>query len=370
MNTHTTTRILCFAAAISQFASAQQAAQPAQTPAKDGPRPSLVVVEKELNLGKIPSTAKAGFKVHLRNQGGKPVRLLRVSAPCGCTAVAPTMAEIAPGQEIEIPVTFDPHGYFSTTVKQLDFQSNDPARQGFTWHFQADIQSPTIPQPKALGLNLIEGVTPNQEVTFRFVPARTAFKVQSLAFAKEEDLPVLPEVKWNMDHGEVKGTLILSQSAYTPSIAAAERNIQRHARLVLTTTGGDSDWIDVYWRFDGFVWAQPSTINLGEIPVGTTHEGQAFLAWRLPLKNVKVVKVSTSSPDLTAEVSPYNLNTQAIRFAWHGSKPSRFMERIMLDIEADDTSTTINAAPAKVHRLVYVNVSGIVSPIKPPTPGQ
>lgn len=343
-----------------------QAAQPVPATTKPSPQPSLVVVEKEMDLGKIPSTSKTGFKVHLKNRGTKPVKLTRVSAPCGCTAVAPTLVEMAPGQEIEIPVTFDPHGYFATTTKQLDFASDDPARPAFTWHFRADVQSPTIPQPKALGLNMIEGIMPSQEASFRFVPARTALHVKSLAFEDTEGLPIVPKLKWHMEQGEARGTLTLDQKDYTPEVAAQERTLQRHARLVLTTTDGGSDWIDVYWRFDGFVWSQPSSISLGEIPYGEARSGQAFLAWRLPVKNARVTSIQTTTSNLSATVEPYANTTQIIKFTYKGNNAGRFAERVRLTIDAEDTTSLVEGAPAKVKRIVYLTVSGIVTPATAP----
>ncbi|MBI4992688.1 MAG: DUF1573 domain-containing protein [Candidatus Magasanikbacteria bacterium] len=71
---------------------------------------SLVVEPQDYNLGTVIYGEIGKYILQVKNTGGKPVKILRLSTSCGCTKAVMDEKdkEIAPGQTVKIEVTFDP----------------------------------------------------------------------------------------------------------------------------------------------------------------------------------------------------------------------------------------------------------------------
>ena len=205
----------------------------------------VLVKEPELDLGKIKATEIQHFKITLVNSGSAPLVIEGISAPCGCTAVAPIRKSLAPNESLEVPISFDPHGYWGPLSRRVDIHTNDLAKPLLLWNFKSDIQSPTIPQPKGVYMNVEESASTPATATFRFVPTTTAIKPKTLRF--EGSPKTAPALSWRLESGEVKGTLVLDPKKLTSSQMADERGQARFTKLILTLEDGSTDWIMVNW---------------------------------------------------------------------------------------------------------------------------
>ena len=205
----------------------------------------VLVKEPELDLGKIKGTEIQHFKITLVNTGTTPLVIEGISAPCGCTAVAPVRKSLDPNESLEVPISFDPHGFWGPLSRRVDIHTNDPSKPLLRWNFKSDIQSPTIPQPKGVYMNVEESASTPATATFRFVPTTTAIKPKSLRF--EGSPKATPALTWRLESGEVKGTLVLDPKKLSSSQMADNRGQARLAKLILTLEDGSTDWIMVNW---------------------------------------------------------------------------------------------------------------------------
>jgi len=88
--------------------------------------PQVVFKEKEWNFGKIKQGEVVSHEFIFHNEGTAPLKIIRVTTSCGCTAALVSETEIAPGKEGRLKVTFDSHGYSDKVIKYIFFDTNDP----------------------------------------------------------------------------------------------------------------------------------------------------------------------------------------------------------------------------------------------------
>lgn len=72
---------------------------------------SLLVIEPQnYNLGTVIYGEIGKYTLQVKNNGDKPVKILRLSTSCGCTkaVMEEKDKEIASGQTVKVEVTFDP----------------------------------------------------------------------------------------------------------------------------------------------------------------------------------------------------------------------------------------------------------------------
>ncbi len=89
--------------------------------------PEIRVEEQSFNFGLISEEkGSVEHSFRFRNSGTAPLVITRVTADCGCTTPSWPEAAIAPGQEGEIRVVFNPVGRAGAFVKHIRVFSNAP----------------------------------------------------------------------------------------------------------------------------------------------------------------------------------------------------------------------------------------------------
>jgi len=83
--------------------------EPASSPAK----PHYETETTKINAG--PGNAKIPFSFHLKNTGGRPLKIIAIKPDCGCTTIDDlTNQEVAPNQSIEIKGLVSPNPTLKT----------------------------------------------------------------------------------------------------------------------------------------------------------------------------------------------------------------------------------------------------------------
>lgn len=101
--------------------------------------------ELTYNFGTIAEAAgPASHTFTIRNTGGAPLVINRVTASCGCTQPEWTKAPIAPGQTGEVKVTYNPKGRPGPFYKTISIFSN--GRKG---SYSLAIKGNVTPKPSA-----------------------------------------------------------------------------------------------------------------------------------------------------------------------------------------------------------------------------
>ena len=96
--------------------------------------PRLEVTPAVIDFGEIPPTEKAVVEYTVKNTGGSPLEILRVSTSCGCTTAEVEKTTLLPGETTALHVTFDPQAMYTEGLSEEEIlriiylKSNDPER--------------------------------------------------------------------------------------------------------------------------------------------------------------------------------------------------------------------------------------------------
>lgn len=74
------------------------------------PQGRLTLMSDEIDMGSFEATEIREGQVTVRNDGGAPVVIVKVTTDCGCTVPSYPRSEIAPGDTATIKVRFDGQG--------------------------------------------------------------------------------------------------------------------------------------------------------------------------------------------------------------------------------------------------------------------
>jgi hypothetical protein len=90
--------------------------------------PVLSVDNPEFQFGKINQGEKVEHTYVLTNSGKSDLRIRKVSASCGCTAVQPEKTVVAPGESVNIKTVFNSAGKVGNQNKTVTIITNDPKK--------------------------------------------------------------------------------------------------------------------------------------------------------------------------------------------------------------------------------------------------
>lgn len=96
---------------------------------KNQGEPAIQVSPASFDFGTIePEAVEHVFS--LKNVGGKPLEIQKISTSCGCTTAWVDLENVLPGQETVLHVKFDPNAMPETVVgnvlRVVYIKSNDP----------------------------------------------------------------------------------------------------------------------------------------------------------------------------------------------------------------------------------------------------
>lgn len=91
----------------------------------------LKVIEgNEISFGKIYQTGAMVHKViTVKNTGSDSVTIKSVTTSCGCTAALVATSALAPGQETDVRIQFNPTGYIGDVTKYIYISNSYPKDQ-------------------------------------------------------------------------------------------------------------------------------------------------------------------------------------------------------------------------------------------------
>ncbi|MBS4033458.1 MAG: DUF1573 domain-containing protein [Ignavibacterium sp.] len=88
--------------------------------------PKAVIVPMTYDFGDIIQDSVVTTYFVITNEGGELLKIKKVWASCGCTAVMPEKNELKPGESTKIKVTFDSKGKSGNQNKTINIETNDP----------------------------------------------------------------------------------------------------------------------------------------------------------------------------------------------------------------------------------------------------
>lgn len=91
----------------------------------DGEGPKIVVENSLYDFGDIEKGQKVTTVFKFKNEGKAPLEILNVATSCGCTSAKPEKSIYQPGENGEIPVTFNSERFAGPITKRVTIHTND-----------------------------------------------------------------------------------------------------------------------------------------------------------------------------------------------------------------------------------------------------
>ncbi len=110
------------------------------TPEQKANAPKATFETTSIVLGDIAATEKKEMEFKFTNTGKSPLLIRKVKAACGCTAIAPSETEIAPGASSAIKASFDANGRTGKQSKTITVITNDPDNSTIILRFEGEIK--------------------------------------------------------------------------------------------------------------------------------------------------------------------------------------------------------------------------------------
>lgn len=125
----------------------RQARLPAgdEVPIGDNPRlalPGLAETNYLYDFGQVPPDEVQETHIVLENKGTQPLVIKSVRASCGCTAANTGEDTVAPGENTDLLVTYDPtynNDAGKQITRQVIIETNDPAAPVVEFTIKADV---------------------------------------------------------------------------------------------------------------------------------------------------------------------------------------------------------------------------------------
>jgi len=154
----------------------------------DRPHGRIVFDETVHDFGAVPQHAALHHAFQFRSAGAGLLKIDRVHAGCGCTAVSLAQKEIAPGKTGSISATLDTQSSEGTIVKTIQVFTDDPDNKSILLQLKANVMPEIVCSPPHLDFGLITaGAAPELQVKVES-PQGARFEVtgveSSLAFVK------------------------------------------------------------------------------------------------------------------------------------------------------------------------------------------
>jgi hypothetical protein len=88
--------------------------------------PKVVILPMAYDFGDIIQDSVVTTYFVIANEGSDTLKITKVSASCGCTAVMPEKNELKPGESTNLKVTFDSKGKTGKQNRLITVDTNDP----------------------------------------------------------------------------------------------------------------------------------------------------------------------------------------------------------------------------------------------------
>lgn len=102
------------------------------------------------DFGEVLAGQVGSRRMVIANLGTETLRLSKISPECGCTAVFPTAADIAPRDSLSVRVEFNSKTYYGKITKAISITSNDPAQPAAEVNFTITVVSIVKTTPEYL----------------------------------------------------------------------------------------------------------------------------------------------------------------------------------------------------------------------------
>ncbi len=106
----------------------------------------ILIPNTAWDYGYMPKGIKVSHIYQIKNVGEDTLKISSVKPSCGCTSAPLKKNMLAPGEAVDLEVSFDAKNFMGKVNKSVTVNSNDPATPALALTFSANvgIESPTV----------------------------------------------------------------------------------------------------------------------------------------------------------------------------------------------------------------------------------
>jgi len=269
----------------------------------DRPHGRIVFDETVHDFGLVPQHAKLPYVFRFRNAGTVLLKIDRVHAGCGCTAVSLAQKEIAPGKTGSISATLDTQNSEGTIVKTIQVFTDDSDNKSTSLQLKANVMPEIVCTPPHLDFGLITaGAAPELQVKVE-APQGRRFAItgaeSSLGFVKprfersgESEFTVRVRIENATACGPFNGFVTLrTDVAGTPELKVtftgevAFRTYAVPAKLMFgVVASGSTPSREVVVRANGGEDMKVESVHAGNALSATVDQTDAGKEWKIAVR--------------------------------------------------------------------------------------
>ncbi len=119
---------------------------PVSAPAPPPSKAKILVPNTSWDYGYMPKGIKVSHVFQIQNLGEDTLKISSVRPSCGCTSAPLKKNILAPGEAVDLEVSFDAKNFMGKVHKTVTVNSNDAANPALVLSFSANvgIESPTV----------------------------------------------------------------------------------------------------------------------------------------------------------------------------------------------------------------------------------
>ncbi len=208
--------------------------------------PKISVDAAVYNFGEVLEGIAVVHTFVLQNVGDEPLKIGDIRVSCGCTTTSLAKSTLAPGESVELGVTFDSAGFGGKMVKNIYVESNDPATPKLVLQLVGTVKRP---QPYNIAVSDLN------YLFYLLVDLRTPEEYATAHLLGAINIPYAELNEW-MDRLPKGVLIILYDEDGTLSDQAAQALNKNGYPQAKSLLGGLNEWMRQFK--DKFIFSPPT----------------------------------------------------------------------------------------------------------------
>jgi hypothetical protein len=263
---------------------AQAAATPSPMPT--GAQPQIQAANPVYDFGQVVEGTRVKHEFTVKNNGKADLIIGQVQSSCGCTVAQSDKKRLSPGEETQLPVTFDTSHERGHASRRIDVYTNDPVTPDLALTVQGVIKVESEATPAELDYgNVKHGTALTRDVVISYHGKANDFKINKVSNSNSS-IAVTQEPGFKLKVALLK---TMPPGPFQDTIEVA--------------TNGRPLEVPVYGRIVGDLVADPAQVSFGILP----HGAGALRIVRLTnsgSRPVAIMGVSSSNPAVAVKSDP------------------------------------------------------------------
>ena len=146
-------KLTLWAAIVALLLAVRADAAGSPSPIPTGPQPRIQAANPVYDFGEVVEGTPVKHEFTIKNTGQAELIIGQVQSSCGCTVAQSDKKRLAPGEETQLPVTFDTSHERGRANRRIDVYTNDPQTPDLALNVQGviKVESEATPAEVAFG---------------------------------------------------------------------------------------------------------------------------------------------------------------------------------------------------------------------------